>query len=150
MAQVSKYPIPKNVADRIFEVFIKTLIKVKDNSDAQRLADDLLSPTEKVMLAKRISIAYLLLKGLQYREISRLLRVSLGTIASVNLSLQYGSNGYKLILNRIASEEKVEDLLGSLSEKLASIPAKSTKGSGTWRFLKNEIQKSNLKRNKSF
>lgn len=62
MAQVSKYPISKDVADRIFDVFIKSFIKVKNVQDAQNLANDLFSPTEKIMLAKRLAIAFLLMR----------------------------------------------------------------------------------------
>ncbi|MBI2189955.1 MAG: hypothetical protein HYU49_00240, partial [Candidatus Levybacteria bacterium] len=98
MTQVSKYPISKDVADRIFEVFIKSLIKIKNDKDAKDLADDLFSPTEKIMLAKRLAIAFLLMRGYQYREISKLIKVSLTTIANVNLSLNYGKGGYKRIL----------------------------------------------------
>ena len=77
MTQVSKYPISKDVADRIFEVFVKTLLKIKTYKEAESFTYDLFSPVEKIMLAKRIAIAFLLMKGYQYREISRLLRVSL-------------------------------------------------------------------------
>src|SRR3989338_6618179 len=100
MTQVSKYPISKEVADRLFEVFIKSLLNVRNNREAQDFVYDLFSPTEKIMLAKRIAIAFLLLKGYQYREISKLLRVSLTTIGSVNLSLKLGRGAYQKILER--------------------------------------------------
>ncbi len=146
MAQVSKYPISKDVADRIFDVFIKSLIKVKNVLDAQNLANDLFSPTEKVMLAKRLVIAFLLMKEYEYREISKLLRVSLGTIASVNLSLKHGSDGYKTILDRISKEESLEDFFSNTAEKLLSIPASGGKGSGVWRSLRDEVKKSKNKK----
>lgn len=150
MAQVSKYPIPKNVADRIFDVFIKTLIKIKDTQDAQNLANDLFSPTEKIMLAKRLAIAFLLMKDYQYREISQILRVSLATISSVSKSLKFGNNGYKTILERISKEESLEDFFLKSAEKLFSIPAKSSVGGGSWRYLLQETRKAKQKRNKYF
>lgn len=108
-SNISKYPISKDVADKIFDIFIKTLIKIKNREDAQKLANDLFSPTERVMVAKRLAIAFLLLKRYQYQEIGNLLKVSTGTISSVNLSCKYGNNGYKLILERIAKEENLEN-----------------------------------------
>ena len=150
MAQVSKYPISKDVADRIFDIFIKSLIKIRDSRDAQNLASDLFSPTEKIMLAKRLAIAFLLMKDYEYREINKLLRVSLTTIASVSLSLKYGSNGYKTILERISKEEKLEDFFAGIAEKLLSLPAAGGKGSGAWRYLRNEVQKSREKKSKRF
>lgn len=150
MAQVSKYPISKNIGDRIFDVFIKSLIKVRSAEDAQNLASDLFSPIEKIMFAKRLSIAFLLMKGYQYREINKLLRVSLTTIASVNRSLNYGSNGYRTILDRISKEERLEDFFSSIAEKFVSIPATGGQGSGAWRYFKKEMQKSRANKLREF
>lgn len=147
MPQVSKYPVSKNVADRIFDVFIKTLVKIKDSKEAQNFASDLFSPTEKVMFSKRIAIAFLLMKGYQYREISNILRVSLATVASVNLSLRFGRDGYKTILNKIAKEEKLEKFFINISEKLLSIGNVQRQGSA-WRYLLKEIQQGKEKRDK--
>lgn len=150
MTQVSKYPVSKDIADRIFDVFIKTLIKIKDVQDAQNLAGDLFSPTEKIMLAKRLSIAFLLMKDYRYREISQLLKVSVSTISSVSKSLEFGNNGYKTILERISKEESLEDFFLNSAEKLLSIPAKSSVGGGSWRYLLQETRKTKQKRNKNF
>ena len=147
MAQVSNYPVSKDVADRIFEVFIKSLIRVKNQKDAQILVNDLFSPTERVMLAKRLAIAFCLMQGYEYREISKLLRVSLTTIATVNMTLKYGSSGYKIILERISREEKLADFFKSVAEKIVSA-GQYGKGSGTWRYLRTEIQKSRDKKSR--
>src|SRR3990167_7612872 len=58
MGQVSKRLISKEIADRIFDVFVKSFIKIRNVEDAQKLADDLFSPTERIMLAKRLAIAF--------------------------------------------------------------------------------------------
>lgn len=145
MAQVSKYPISKDVADRIFEVFIKVLLKIKNFEEAERFTYDLFSPVEKIMIAKRIAIAFLLMKGYQYREISRLLRVSLTTIGSVNLALKLGKGGYQSILEKIAKEEKLEEFFLSVAEKLLSPLALPSKGAA-WRYLLKEVQESKRKR----
>jgi len=144
MPQVSKYPISKEVADRIFEIFVKTLTKIKNHEEASNFTYDLFTPVEKVMFAKRIAIAFLLRKDHQYREISRLLKVSLATIASVNLSLQLGKGGYDTILNRIAREENLEKFFTDVAEKLLSVGKLQRKGSG-WRYLAQELQEAKTK-----
>ena len=146
MAQVSKYPISKDIADRIFDIFIKTLLKIQNPQDAQNLTNDLFSPTEKIMLAKRLAIAFLLMKNYQYREISKLLRVSVATVASVNISHKYGSGGYKTILERIAKEEKLEEFFLGIAEQLLKLPASVSKGGGNWRYLLEEVRKSKRKK----
>lgn len=147
MGQVSKYPLSKDIADRIFDVFIKSFIKVKNGKDAQILANDLFTPTERIMLAKRLAIAFCLMKGYEYREISKLLRVSLTTIAAVNMTLKYGSNGYKTILERINKEERLEGLFKNIADKILATGSYG-KGSGTWRYLRAEVQKSRDKKSK--
>ena len=150
MAQISKYPISKDIADRIFDIFIKTLIKIRSESDAQNLANDLFSPTERIMFAKRLSIAFLLMKGYEYRKIRQILKVSLTTIASVNISLKFGSSGYKAILERISKEEKLEEFFLNIAEKSLSLPAKVPAGGGSWRYLLEEVRKSKRKKLKDF
>lgn len=81
MAQVSRYPISKEIYDRCWEIFTKTLVGIRTSKDAEEIVSDLLTPTEKIMLVKRLSIALLLSKGYEYREIIKLLRVSFPTIA---------------------------------------------------------------------
>lgn len=142
MPQISKYPIPKSVADRIFDVFIKTFTNLKNKNDSANFINDLFTPTEKVMLAKRISIALLILKGYDYRTISQILRVSVATVSSVKISLKHGTGSYKKILDKITREEKIEEFFTDLAEKLVSIPAQSGKGGGVYRYLRDEIKKS--------
>lgn len=150
MAQVSKYPISKVVADRIFEVFIKTLIGIKDKEEADDFTYDLFSPTEKIMLSKRIAIAILLLKGYQYREISKILRVSLTTIGSVSLSVKYGRGSYEKIFTKITKEEDLEEFFSKVIEKLLSMPASLGRDKGPWRYLKDEIRKDIERKKKTF
>lgn len=150
MSQVSKYPISKDVAERIFDIFIKTLIKIKDNASAQKLTDDLFTPTEKIMIAKRLSISFLLLKGYQYNDIKQLLRVSSPTIAAVGRSLRYGSGGYGIILESINKEEHLEKFFLEMGEKILSIPARIPKGGSSWRYLREEVKKIRQDKQKQF
>ncbi|MDO8461171.1 MAG: Trp family transcriptional regulator [bacterium] len=150
MTQVSKYPISKEVYDRIFEIFLKVLVKIKDPIEAEEVTQSLLTPTERIMLAKRLSIAFLLAKGYKFREIQKVIKVSLATVASVNFVRQYGSVGYKKIIEKIMQEEKVRDFLEKAVIKILSAPASSTKGGGTWRYLKQEVEKEKEKNRKPF
>lgn len=150
MSQVSKYPIKKEIADRIFEILIKTLVRIKDKEESYSLAEDLFTPVEKIMLAKRLAIAFLLMKGYQYRTISNTLRVSLGTISSVSTSLNHGRGGYRIVLERIKTEEQLDEFFGNMIKKLISAPAASAKGGEVWRYLKKEIEQENKKKHKAF
>lgn len=146
MTQVSKYPISAAVADRIFEIFIKCLVGLKNKKEVEIFLDDLLSPIERIMLVKRLAIAFLLEKGYDHRSISRILRVSLPTVVSVNQSRMYGNKGYTLVVNKILKEEKLDEIINKIGLAIVSLPAKATKGGGDWRYLKQELEEKNRKK----
>lgn len=150
MAQISKYPIAKHIVDRIFEIFLKTFVEIKSREEADQFISDFLTPTEKIMLAKRLTIALLLEKGYDYRTIRQLIRVSAPTIASVNVARQYGSKGYNKLITRILRDEKFINLLDDAVVKLLSIPSALEKGQKTWTYLKNQAEKQERKNKKPF
>jgi len=145
MAQVSKYPIPEKIYQRILEIFLKTLMRLKNKKDAEEFINDLLTPTEKVMLTKRLAIAFLLERKYDYRTIAKILRVSLPTIGSVSLTRKYGGKGYQKMINQLLREEAVKDFLLQVGEAISGGLGQSSKGGGVWRYLYHEIKK---KRNK--
>ena len=109
MTQVSKYPISKTVYERILEVFFKVFMRINTKTEAEEFIKDFLTPTEQIMLAKRLAIAFLLEKNYDFRTIGRILRVSLTTIARVNLMRKYGDQGYQRMIGKLLQEEKVKD-----------------------------------------
>lgn len=121
MAQVSKYPIAQDVYNYIFEIFFKTLADIKDPIKVKVFVEDFLTPTERIMLAKRLSIAVLLAKGYDYRSISKILRVSPSTIAAVNVFYKYAGTGYKNAVEKILAAEKREEFWNKLNDLLSDI-----------------------------
>lgn len=150
MSQVSKYPISKQISDRIFEIFLNTFVNIRTNEEADEFISDLLTPTEKIMLAKRLAIAFLLEKNYDYRTIQKIIRVSTGTIAFVNLSLHHGSTGYKKLIYKIVQEEKLTGFFETAIIKVLSAPAALEKGRGAWTYLKQKAEEQKQKHRKSF
>lgn len=141
MAQVSKYPLREDIYQRIISIFLKTLINIREEKEALQFITDFLSPTEKIMLAKRLAIALLLKKGCNYGQIKDILRVSQGTISGVNAFLRYSGKGYHQILDKIISDEKMDEFWDKVEKTiLNSLPDKG-KGAAFWRYLKEEVQK---------
>ena len=141
MSQVSKYPISKNVYDRIFEIFLKTLINVRDKNEGRNLLKDFFTPTERIMFAKRLGIALLLERNYNYQTIRNILKVSSGTTASVNLARKYGNQGYNKFIEKILKDEQISGFLEEIALKLVSLPASGTKGSGPWKQAKRVLIK---------
>lgn len=90
----------------MLEILWESLAACLTKKSVALFLEDLLSPTEKIMLSKRASIALLLLKGYDYKSINDLLKVSDSTIWMVNLWLKTKGNGYRRVLKKIMETEK--------------------------------------------
>ncbi len=141
MTQVSKYPISNATHERIFELFIKTLLNIRNKEDASQLIVDFFTPTEQIMFAKRLSVIFLLEKGYSYKMIGDILKVSTGTISQANRARKNGSAAYKKLIAKLVQDEKNRLLISKTLTGLVSLPAQGGEGSGIWKAAKKELQK---------
>jgi TrpR-related protein YerC/YecD len=103
MPQISKVPMEKGIERKVMGAFMESLVRISSNKEMERYLLDLLTPTEQVMLAKRLAIAALFVQGATYKEVAQKLSVSTATVARVNLWLRSSGAGYK------AAVEKIKD-----------------------------------------
>ena len=127
MAQVSKKLLNKDIEERILNTLWDGVSFVKDYQEARMFLEDLLTPTEKIMLSKRLAIAVLLTKGYGYLNISNTLRVSSDTIKEVSNWLKISGNGYRLVINRLLKQERWIRVLATIDDFLYSLPHPSGK-----------------------
>ncbi|PIP62757.1 hypothetical protein COW98_02330, partial [Candidatus Roizmanbacteria bacterium CG22_combo_CG10-13_8_21_14_all_35_9] len=80
--------------------------KRENKEEFQRLINDVFSSTERIMVAKRIAIIYLLTKNIDYRIICEVLKVSASTVFKFRL-LTEESKGIVPILKKILRGEKI-------------------------------------------
>lgn len=145
MTQVSRNPLNAKINERIFEIFVEVVAALSKPTEIQDFLDDLLSPTEKVMLGKRLSIAYLLLKGYDQRMICSMLKVSSGTVSRVSLNLQIKGKGYKGIFGKVFAKEKILQVLNKLDRLLSDIiPPPSGTNWSAWK--KREYERKRILR----
>ncbi len=121
MPQVSKRILHKDVEKRIFSLFWMAITRCKSQEKTIEFLTDLLTPTEQLMLAKRISIAFLLLRGYRYESVMGLLKVSRSTVAFVGLSLKEKGSGYRQILSTIRHNEQFSNALDKIDEAFEDI-----------------------------
>ena len=74
--------------------------------ECEALFDDLCTKTELASISQRLVVAKMLSEKKVYSDIVAQTGASTATISRVNRSLQYGSNGYEVLFQRI--EEKDE------------------------------------------
>ena len=95
MTQVSKRIVHKQIESRMYETLFEAIKHLRSKEEIQLFLTDLLSPTERTMLAKRLAIAALLMRAYEYESIMNMLKVSSATISKVALVLNH-NQGYKL------------------------------------------------------
>src|SRR3989344_3428442 len=114
MSQVSKRILKPEIEERLFRNFWELFASIKSPKDIQLFLEDFLSPTEKVMLAKRIAISLLFSKGYDHRSISSLLKVSTSTVNNIARLLRTKGNGYKIIIQKYLQKESTKEFLQEL------------------------------------
>ena len=118
MTQVSRRYLPPKVSGQIFDMFLSILSSLGSPSVTSAFVEDLLSPTEQIMLGKRLAIAYMIRKGYAQRDIGNTLKVSLATVSKISLRLKTKGNGYTAVIDRMLRIQKVSDFFDKLDEKL--------------------------------
>ncbi len=108
MTHVSKNPIKRDVYDDITESFIWTLTDIKSPDLMKIFINDFFTKTEKLMLAKRLTIALLVFKGYETEIICQVLHVSTATVYRIKVMLENGGVGIKTALNKMVTHEKMQ------------------------------------------
>ena len=96
---MNKKPIEE--AEHLF----RAILKLQTLEECQAFFDDLCTIKEIQDLSQRFDVAQMLDEGKSYQEISRATGASTATICRVNKCLNYGSLGYRTILDRIQQSQ---------------------------------------------
>ncbi|MEX2012806.1 MAG: YerC/YecD family TrpR-related protein [Candidatus Levyibacteriota bacterium] len=148
MAQVSKRQLNKQVEEKILDLFWTSLSMLSTKDKISSFLDDLLTPTEKLMLSKRLAIAFMLLKKDNYPTINDRLKVSDPTIWNVKTNLHHRGKGYKMVIEEIMKKERWEKFWQDLDHLLEqAIPPRP----GTnWKKVRRKQWEKRRKQQKSF
>lgn len=114
MSQVSKRLVAKDIEKRMQEILWESFSSLRRSKDAELFLSDLLTPTEKTVLAKRLAIAVLLSKGYDNEAIMGILKVSSATVAKIKLAL--GGKGYQTVLGKLLCKEAWKEFLEGIDK----------------------------------
>jgi len=106
MAKFNHYSIPQKEKEKILNEFYFLVGSLKNREQVTNFFKDILTPSEIIMLARRIQIARLLLEGNNYMQISRKLKSGVDTITKVQKWLKEGFGNYVKSLEKITKREK--------------------------------------------
>ena len=91
--------------DKLFEA----ILLLRDKEECYRFFEDICTVGEVQSMAQRLQVAEMLMAGNTYTEIAEVTTASTATISRVKRFLNYGSNGYKIILGRLNPVEEKKD-----------------------------------------
>ncbi|MBU5669055.1 TrpR-like protein YerC/YecD [Peptoniphilus sp. MSJ-1] len=94
---IYKSKIKNEQVDDLFEAIL-----LLDNlEECYRFFEDICTVKEVQAIAQRLQVVKLLVKNKTYHEIESETGASTATISRINRSLNYGADGYKLILQKL-------------------------------------------------
>ena len=110
MAKVRVYSVDKKERNRIIRELFTIIADLKNKEEVFGFLLGLFSPSESLMVGRRIQIAKLLLKGYGYEYIEKKLGASHQTVNKIEHWLNANIDREKLILKNMKEEEsKVKD-----------------------------------------
>ena len=88
--------------DKTVDQLFESILKLETLEEAYRFFDDLMTVNEIQSLAQRLEVARMLTKGYTYNQIETETGASTATISRVKRCLNYGNDGYRMALDRVA------------------------------------------------
>ena len=96
------HPMETESVERLFSALAKTQSK----DEVRQLLEDLCTVKEILDMAQRLDVALLLEQGVNYQTISQQVNVSTATISRVSKCLNYGTGGYRAVIEKLEAEEE--------------------------------------------
>ena len=93
--------IRRTEVDHLFEA----ILTLKDKEECYTFFEDVCTINELLSISQRYEVAKLFAEGQTYLDISNATGASTATISRVNRSLNYGNDGYDLVLERVNEQE---------------------------------------------
>ena len=83
----------------------EAVLELRDLEDCYRFFEDICTISELRSIAQRLDVARMLREGMTYTSIAEKTGASTATISRVNRSLQFGSDGYRLVFEKMETQK---------------------------------------------
>lgn len=87
------------------DCLVEGILSLQNREEAYQFLEDLCTINELLSLSQRFEVAKMLRKDYTYQDIASQTGASTATISRVNRALNYGNDGYDLVLNRLQKEK---------------------------------------------
>ncbi|MBE7023277.1 MAG: TrpR-like protein YerC/YecD [Clostridia bacterium] len=90
------------------ERLVKAVLKLETEEECFSFFEDICTIKEIQDMSQRLQVAEMLNQNKSYTEISKETGASTATISRVNKCLNYGSDGYRRVLDKLEEKEQTE------------------------------------------
>lgn len=90
--------------DRLFDA----VLTLKNREECYRFFEDVCTVNELQALSQRFEVAHMLRNSQTYMDIAETTGASTATISRVNRSLNYGHDGYDMVIRRLKEQSDAE------------------------------------------
>jgi TrpR-related protein YerC/YecD len=97
--------LESKIKSKELDLFFKAILELKDIDECYKFFEDVATINEIKALAQRLHVAKLLRDKKTYSEIAEITGASTATISRVNRCLNYGSDGYNIVLEKLKDEK---------------------------------------------
>jgi Trp operon repressor len=105
MPHVSSKKLNSQFSGKLFDKLLAVLGQAQDKKYLSIVIDELFTPTEKTMLAKRLAIILMLANSVPQHRVVEILKVSPSTVAKTSLGIEIGK--YETTL-KVSKKEKLD------------------------------------------
>jgi len=96
--------LKSKLQDKFTDQLFEAILLLKNKEECYKFFEDISTVNELKSLAQRLEVARMLNEGYTYEEIAETTGASTATISRVKRSLNYGADGYQLILERMKNK----------------------------------------------
>ncbi|MGF7060419.1 YerC/YecD family TrpR-related protein [Brassicibacter mesophilus] len=97
------------IKDKETDELFEAILKLETIDDCYRFFEDICTIKEIQSISQRLQVAKLLRQEKTYNEIEEKTGASTATISRINRALNYGAEGYNIILDRLGYTKTEED-----------------------------------------
>lgn len=101
MPQAGSDGMNSKIHDQWTDELFKAILLLENTEECYNFFEDICTISEIKAMAQRLEVAKMLKEGYTYMDISEKTGASTATISRVNRSLNYGADGYRIVLERL-------------------------------------------------
>ena len=96
----------RNIHNERTDRLLDGILSLQNREEAYRFFEDLCTVKELESLGQRFEVAGMLREDRTYQDIAQTTGASTATISRVNRCLNYGTDGYVMVLDRMSNENQ--------------------------------------------